>query len=166
MLGRGNAGETLADLIEAQRVDPAKVDLRVNYQALSTMAVRGSAASDWREMEKPFAKVVGGLMGRGFKGPFVLADGRPVHDAGGSEAQELAFALALALAYLRTLEAGGIALDTARAAISFRLDRRCRPVPDDGEIPRAAAALGARRSRPAGLRQSRSSSPPRPHGGC
>src|SRR5260370_900084 len=44
-----------------------------------------------------------------------------VHDAGGSEAQELAFALALALAYLRTLEAGGIALDSARAAISFRL---------------------------------------------
>jgi methylmalonyl-CoA mutase len=51
----------------------------------------------------------------------VLADGRPVHDAGGSEAQELAFALALGLAYLRALEAGGIALDSARAAISFRL---------------------------------------------
>jgi methylmalonyl-CoA mutase len=121
VLGRGNAGETLADLIEAQRVDPARVDLRFNYQALSTLAVRGSAASVWSEMEKPFAKVVSGLMSRGFKGPFVLADGRPVHDAGGSEAQELAFALALAVAYLRLLETGGIALDTARAAISFRL---------------------------------------------
>ncbi len=121
VLGRGNAGESFADLVEAQRIDPAKVDLRVNYQALSTMAVRGSAASDWREMEKPFAKVVSGLMGRGFKGPFVLADGRPVHDAGGSEAQELAFALSLAVAYLRLLGAGGIALDTARAAVSFRL---------------------------------------------
>ena len=43
VLGRGNAGETLADLIEAQRIDPARVDLRFNYQALSTMAVRGSA---------------------------------------------------------------------------------------------------------------------------
>jgi len=121
VLGRGNAGEALADLIEARRIDPARVDLRVNYQALSTMAVRGSAAADWREMEKPFAKVVGGLIGRGLKGPFVLADGRPVHDAGGSEAQELAFALALAVAYLRTLESGGIALDAARDAISFRL---------------------------------------------
>jgi methylmalonyl-CoA mutase len=59
-------------------------------------------------------------MSRGFKGPFVLADGRPVHDAGGSEAQELAFALALAVAYLRTLE-DGISLDHARSAISFRL---------------------------------------------
>lgn len=120
-LGRGNAGESLADLIEAKRIDPAKVDLRINYQALSTQAVRGSAAVPWSEMEKPFAKVVHGLIGRGLKGPFVLACGRPVHDAGGSEAQELAFALALAVSYLRTLEAGGIALDAARDAISFRL---------------------------------------------
>jgi methylmalonyl-CoA mutase len=121
VIGRGNAGESLAGLIEQLRIDPAKVDLRFNYQALSTMAVRGSAAAEWREMEEPFANVVSGLMGRGFKGRFVLADGRPVHDSGGSEAQELAFALSLAVAYLRMLEAGGIALETARAAISFRL---------------------------------------------
>jgi methylmalonyl-CoA mutase len=44
-----------------------------------------------------------------------------VHDAGGSEAQELAFALSLAVAYLRMLDAGGIDLEAARAAISFRL---------------------------------------------
>lgn len=65
--------------------------------------------------------MVNGLIKRGFKGPFVLADGRPVHDAGGSEVQELAFTLALALAYLRMLEASGLDLDAARAAISFRL---------------------------------------------
>jgi methylmalonyl-CoA mutase len=121
VLGRGNAGEVLAALVEEKRIDPSKVDIRFNYQALSTIAVRGAAASTWAEFETPFAKVVGGLIGRGFKGPFVLADGRPVHDAGGSEAQELAFALSLAVAYLRALEKGGIALDAASAAISFRL---------------------------------------------
>jgi methylmalonyl-CoA mutase len=121
VLGRGNAGIALADLIEARGVDPAKVDLRFNYQALSTMAVRGAAAVPWSEYEKPFARVIGGLMDRGFRGPFALADGRPVHDAGGSEAQELAFALAVAVAYLRMLEAGGIELDIARNALSFRL---------------------------------------------
>src|SRR5689334_13410163 len=102
VVGRGNAGETVAALIEAERVDPAKVDLRINYQALSTLAVRGSAPAPWSEMAQPFARVVRGLMDRGFKEKLVLADGRPVHDAGGSEAQELAFALALAVAYLRT----------------------------------------------------------------
>jgi methylmalonyl-CoA mutase len=121
VLGRQNAGTSLADLIEARGIDPAKVDIRFNYQALSTMAVRGAAPAPWPEMERPFAKVVGDLMGRGFKGPFVLADGRPVHDAGGSEVQELAFALALAVTYLRMLEAGGIELYVARTALSFRL---------------------------------------------
>jgi methylmalonyl-CoA mutase len=121
VLGRQNAGENLAALIEEQGFDPAKVDLRFNYQALSTMAVRGRAPATWGEMVLPFAGVVGGLISRGFKGPFVLADGRPVHDAGGSEGQELAFALSLAVTYLRMLEAGGIDLEAARAAISFRL---------------------------------------------
>jgi methylmalonyl-CoA mutase len=121
VLGRQNAGETLAALIEERRIDPDKVDLRFNYQALSTMAVRGRAPAKWGEMVLPFAGVVGGLMTRGFRGPFVLADGRAVHDAGGSEVQELAFALSLAVGYLRMLEAGGITLDAARSAISFRL---------------------------------------------
>ena len=121
VLGRQNAGENLAAVIEERRVDPARVNLRFNYQALSTLAVRGQAAAAWSEMQKPFAKVISGLMGRGFRGPFVLADGRAIHDAGGSEAQELAFALSLAVGYLRTLEAGGTGLDAARTAISFRL---------------------------------------------
>jgi methylmalonyl-CoA mutase len=121
VIGRENAGETFADMIEARKIDPAKLDLHFNYQALSTVAVRGAAAAAWTEYEKPFGKVVDGLIKRGFRGPFVLADGRPIHDAGGSDVQELAFALAVALAYLRMLESGGIDLDAACAAISFRL---------------------------------------------
>jgi methylmalonyl-CoA mutase len=121
VLGRENAGMNLAGLVEARGFESAKVDIRFNYQPLTTMAVRGAAPAPWSEMAPPFAKMIQELMGRGFKGPFALADGRPIHDAGGSEAQELAFALAVAVAYLRALEAGGIALDVARAAISFRL---------------------------------------------
>ncbi|MGY3697098.1 methylmalonyl-CoA mutase [Bradyrhizobium sp. USDA 3240] len=121
VIGRENAGETFADMIEARKLDPAKLDLHFNYQALSTMAVRGAAAIAWPNYEKSFGQVVNGLIKRGFKGPFVLADGRPVHDAGGSEVQELAFTLATALAYLRMLEGAGLDLDAARAAVSFRL---------------------------------------------
>ncbi|MGB8402126.1 methylmalonyl-CoA mutase family protein, partial [Bradyrhizobium sp.] len=121
VLGRQNAGESLANVIEAGKFDPAKVDVHFNYQPLSTMATRGAVVAPWVEMEKPFAKMIAGLMGRGFKGPFALADGRPVHDAGGSEAQELAFALGIAVAYLRALEAGGLDLEAARSALSFRL---------------------------------------------
>jgi methylmalonyl-CoA mutase len=121
VLGLDNAGMNLAGLVEARGFEPAKVDIRFDYQPLSTMAVRGAAAAPWSEMAPAFAKMIRDLLDRGFKGPFALADGRPVHDAGGSEAQELAFALAVGVAYLRALEAGGIALEIARSAISFRL---------------------------------------------
>ena len=121
VLGRQNAGVNLAGLAESRKLDPATLDIRFNYQPLSTMATRGAAPEAWSEFAGPFVQMIGELMQRGFRGPFVLADGRPVHDAGGSEAQELAFALALAVDYLRALESGGIALDRARAAISFRL---------------------------------------------
>src|SRR5262249_19800550 len=58
---------------------------------------------------------------QGFRGPFAVADGRIIHNAGGSEAQELAFAVAAAVDCLRALEAVGIALDSARNMIYFRM---------------------------------------------
>src|SRR5262249_20191265 len=58
---------------------------------------------------------------QGYKGPFAAADGRVIHNAGGSEAQELAWVLATALAYVRALEASGVALADARRMIYFRL---------------------------------------------
>ena len=67
-----------------------------------------------RDRAAPLPSAIQGLTQSGFKGPFALADGRVVHDAGGSEAQELAFALAAGVAYLRALESRGIALDAAR----------------------------------------------------
>ena len=57
----------------------------------------------------------------GFKGPFAAADGRVIHDAGGSEAQELAFVLATGVAYLRAIESAGIALEDAQGMIYARL---------------------------------------------
>src|SRR6185295_18380568 len=67
------------------------------------------------------AGMVGELAGLGFRGPFAVADGRIIHNAGGSEAQELAFAIASAVEYLRVLEASGVTLDAARGMIYFRM---------------------------------------------
>ena len=57
----------------------------------------------------------------GFKGPFAVADGRVIHDAGGSEVQELAFVLAAGVAYLRALESAGVTLEDARGMVYARL---------------------------------------------
>jgi len=57
----------------------------------------------------------------GYRAPIIVADARRVHQAGGTEAQELALALASALSSLRALEKSGASLDDARGMISFRL---------------------------------------------
>ena len=57
----------------------------------------------------------------GLSGCPLLTDGRPYHEAGASEAQELAAILATGVAYLRLLERHGLSLDAARRAIAFQL---------------------------------------------
>ncbi len=57
----------------------------------------------------------------GYRAPIIVADARRVHMAGGTEAQELALALASALSSLRALEKAGASLDDARQLISFRM---------------------------------------------
>ena len=51
----------------------------------------------------------------------LLADGRPYHEAGASEAQELAAMLATLVAYLRACEAGGLAPPAAFDKIAFAM---------------------------------------------
>ncbi|WGJ13661.1 methylmalonyl-CoA mutase subunit beta [Methylocapsa sp. D3K7] len=61
------------------------------------------------------------LHGNGFAGHLFLADGRPYHEAGAGEAQELACVLATGIEYLRLLEAEGLPLEAARRDIAFLL---------------------------------------------
>jgi methylmalonyl-CoA mutase len=51
----------------------------------------------------------------------LVADGRPVHEAGGTDADELGWVLAVAAEYLRHLMVAGASLDQAAAAIELRL---------------------------------------------
>lgn len=51
----------------------------------------------------------------------LVVDGTDVHDKGGSDVQELAYTLAVGVAYLRTLAAAGYDIDAAARLIEFRL---------------------------------------------
>jgi len=111
----------IAALVKSRGMASAAADLRFSINPIGGFAASGKSAHNWEELAKSFAAMVGVLADAGFRGPFAVADGRIVHNAGGSEAQELAFALASAVAYLRALEASGMALEAARDAIYFRL---------------------------------------------
>jgi len=113
--------QRIAELVAARGLAPAALDIRFGIDPIGAMAAFGKARIAWPEMAKEFVIRVRDLAARGFKGPFAVADGRVVHDAGGSEAQELAYMLAVSLAYVRALEAEGVPLDAARRIVSFRV---------------------------------------------
>ena len=111
----------LANLVRTRGTPPGDAEIRFGFAPLSVLAANGWNAGPWPALGPIFAALVTELKEQGFAGPFAVGDGRPVHAAGGSEAQELAFALSAAVDYLRALEAGGMSLEEARDAIFFRL---------------------------------------------
>ncbi|MGJ4891171.1 methylmalonyl-CoA mutase family protein [Bradyrhizobium sp. HKCCYLRH3099] len=121
-LGESSApASVLANYVKQRGFKPEACDIRFGLDPIGDAASRGASAHDAAHLASSAVDVVKQLHGAGFSGPFLAADGRVVHDAGGSEAQELAFVLASGVAYLRALEAGGIALETARNMIYARL---------------------------------------------
>jgi methylmalonyl-CoA mutase len=120
-LNAEDAARSVASLVKKRGVSAATTNIRFGLDPLGTLAVAGRAPLPWPELAPRFASSIAALAGQGFKGPFAVGDARAVHAAGGSEAQELSFALSHALAYLRALEAFGIALEDARGMIFFRL---------------------------------------------
>jgi methylmalonyl-CoA mutase len=111
----------IADDIRTRGADPAACDIRFGLDPLGACAASGSSPSPWSDIAPALAETAKKLAAMGFHGPFLVADGRVIHDAGGSEAQELAFVLASLVAYLRALESAGIDLDDARGMIYARL---------------------------------------------
>jgi methylmalonyl-CoA mutase len=82
---------------------------------------RGPFAADWRAQARRYIETALALRSKGFPGPFLIADARAVHAAGGSPTQELAFALAAAVSVLRLFEETGTPLGEARTLVAFRL---------------------------------------------
>jgi methylmalonyl-CoA mutase len=116
-----NAVLLFADYVKGRKVAPQTVDLRASINPIGGFAASGASPAPWSELSKRVASMIGDLAGQGYRGPFAVADGRIIHNAGGSEAQELAFALAAAVDCLRALEAGGVPCDAARGMIYFRM---------------------------------------------
>lgn len=135
----------LARLFE--KADPAALDLRFGLDPIGDFAALGAAPIEWEALSARLGQTVTALRGRGLTAPMVRADGRLHHDAGATDAQELAGALASALAYLRALDAAGLPLEDAASAIEVTLTADVDQFGTQAK-PRAfrqlwAAALGA-----------------------
>src|SRR6201989_2509734 len=91
----------VAELVKRKGLSPAACDIRFGLDPRGAGAAWGSSPYAWAEIVPAVTGAVQGLAAMGFKSPMPPAAGRVVHDAGGSEVQELAFALAAGFAYLR-----------------------------------------------------------------
>ena len=120
------AGRPVANMIEtavaARKLDPATLAIDFGLDPIGDLARTGRPILPWPELSARAGETAKSLASKGYDAAsFMRVDGRVIHEAGGSEAQELAFAIGAGVAYLRLLEAAGFSLDDARQRISFLL---------------------------------------------
>ena len=116
-----DAAHALIETAKRHGVEPSACNIAFGLDPVGVWMGTGFKPGDGTDMGRRVSEAVRDLHARGFRGPFIKADGRIVHEAGGSDAQELGSALALAVFYMRALEAAGFTIEQARDAIEFRL---------------------------------------------
>ncbi|WP_027527760.1 methylmalonyl-CoA mutase family protein [Bradyrhizobium sp. Ec3.3] len=111
----------VAEYVKTKGIDPAACNIRFGLDPLAACAVWGHSPYTWDEIKPAVTSGIKGLAELGFKGPLASTDGRVVHDAGGSEVQELAFVLACGVDYLRAIEDASVSLEQAQGMVYARL---------------------------------------------
>ncbi|MFT5509061.1 MAG: methylmalonyl-CoA mutase [Hyphomicrobiaceae bacterium] len=111
--------QSVAAIIEKRGHSADDVSIDFGLAPLAQLMVDGSRPIGWSETTTKLSGTVKQLAVKGFVGPFINCDTRPVSEAGGSEAQELAVALASAVEYLRALVANDFSLQDAADTLSF-----------------------------------------------
>ncbi|WDZ91375.1 methylmalonyl-CoA mutase family protein [Nocardiopsis sp. HUAS JQ3] len=111
-----DAATALLDAHADAGVPDGRIISHLGIDPLGTAALAGGRP-DVMDPARLAAELARGRPGLGL----LVADGRLVHNAGGSDAQELGFAIAAGTAYLRALHAAGMDLPDAARRIEFRL---------------------------------------------
>ena len=116
-----NAALSLLRFIDKAHVEPSITRASFGFDPLGAQLRHGFAPLPWSEGAKSFAREAKRVSDLGFGYGVAAVDARAVHAAGGTNAQQLGYALACGLAYLRALSEGGVDLDKARGLLVFRL---------------------------------------------
>jgi methylmalonyl-CoA mutase len=111
----------IAALCARRAYDPARLEVTFGFDPIRAFDRAGAAGTAWSKIGPQLARIIAELQTTGFKGPFIACDGRPVSEAGASEAQELAYLLAAGVAYGRALHANGMSVAEAYRCLSWTL---------------------------------------------
>jgi methylmalonyl-CoA mutase len=116
--GGGAAADALCQLTQQRGIAPDKTVIDFGLDPIGGLAVGSHLSTSEGELARSLAEAIEPLRDAGYGGTSLIADGRPYHEAGCGEAQELAFVLATVVDYLRLLDGRGWSLDTAARQIS------------------------------------------------
>jgi methylmalonyl-CoA mutase len=115
------ASEAITRLLDKNHIEPSIARVSFGFDPLGLQARHGFSPAPWSEAARSFAARVKAAAKAGFTYGAAAADARVVNGSGGTEAQELAFALSAGVAYLRALSDAGMDIDAARSLLLFRL---------------------------------------------
>ena len=107
-----------ASMARNRRLTSASLDVDFGHDPVGHLARTGISPSGAGRGVAEMHKL---LRDAGCAGHLFLADGRPYHEAGAGEAQELGCVIATGVEYLRLLEADGLSLEDAPSEIAFLL---------------------------------------------
>ncbi len=96
------AADAARRLVAARSLNPQALRLSFGVDPIGLLA-SDAGALPWKEAGRQASQLIGELAAE-FPGPFMESDGRPYHDGGATEAQELGIVLATILGYFRALE--------------------------------------------------------------
>lgn len=98
---------------------PEALAVDFGFDPIGQLMATGDVAATWTAASRAeLTDTIIRLAAVGFRGPFLSVDVRPVSEAGGSEVQEIAVALATAAAYARLLVSAGVSAHAAFSHLS------------------------------------------------
>jgi methylmalonyl-CoA mutase len=98
------SAEWLVQFIQVRKPNPRKLRLAAGIDTASIFASSGRLSMSFEALKASLPQSLTGFFASGLPGVLLEADARPVHNAGGAAAQELGFALSVAVGHLRMAE--------------------------------------------------------------
>lgn len=115
------SADWLLALLTARRGNPEKLRLSFGLDPAAVFAATGRLRMSIEALEASLPPSLAHFFAMGVPGVLLEGDGRPYHNAGATEAQELAIALATVVSHLRMFEAARQPLVYATSHIGFAL---------------------------------------------
>ncbi len=115
------SADWLADYLRARKANMGKMKLSLGIDQASVLASTGRLKMTLEALEASLPQSLAGYFAAGIPGVLLEADGRPYHDAGATEAQELGAMLSVATSHLRMFEKARQPIGHAAQHIGFAL---------------------------------------------